>query len=137
MYKFSKRSQSNLITAHSELQLLFNEVIKEVDITVLYGHRTKEQQDEMVAKGYSKLKYPNSNHNSNPSMAVDVAPYPIDWKDLDRFAETAVIIFDTWNFLKKNKKVFKTIRWGGNWKSVYDESWKQVKWLDMPHWEIK
>ena len=31
------------------------------------------------------MQYPNSKHNKLPSKAVDVAPYPIDWNDPDRF----------------------------------------------------
>jgi peptidoglycan L-alanyl-D-glutamate endopeptidase CwlK len=136
MYKYSQRSKNNLATASEPLQILFNEVIKKVDVTVIYGHRNKQEQELMVSQGYSKLNFPNSKHNSWPSQAVDVAPYPIDWNDLQRFANTAKIIFETWNELKAEGKVKGFIRWGGNWKTVYDESWKQVKWLDMPHWEL-
>ena len=136
MYKYSQRSKNNLATASEPLQILFNEVIKKVDVTVIYGHRNKQEQELMVAQGYSKLNFPNSRHNSWPSQAVDAAPYPIDWNDLQRFANTAKIIFETWNELKAAGKVKGFIRWGGNWITVYDETWKQVKWLDMPHWEL-
>jgi len=41
----------------------------------------------MFHKGLSKLEWPNSKHNSLPSRAIDVAPYPIDWKDIARFTQ--------------------------------------------------
>ena len=85
MYKYSKWSTGRLASAHPDLQHLFNEVIKVIDCTVVYGHRTEAEQEEMVRKGYSKLKYPNSNHNKVPSLAVDAIPYPIDWNDRERF----------------------------------------------------
>lgn len=136
MYFYSEKSKRNLATADQNLQVLFSEVIKKVDVSILYGHRTKEEQDLMVAQGYSKLPFPKSNHNKLPSMAVDAAPYPIDWKNLERFSQTAKIIFETWAALKKAGKVKGVLRWGGNWKSFHDESWRSVKWLDMPHWEL-
>ena len=37
--------------------------------------RTKTEQDELFAKGKTKLKYPESKHNRDPSLAIDIAPY--------------------------------------------------------------
>ncbi len=136
MYFYSQNSKKRLSSADPMLQTLFNEVIKRVDITIIFGHRTKEEQEAQFVAGNTKLHYPQSKHNSMPSQAVDAAPYPIDWKNLERFADTAKIIFDTWDELKKAGKVTGFLRWGGNWKSRYDATWKIVKWLDMPHWEL-
>lgn len=82
MYKFSKASEERLKTCHNDLRLLFNEVIKHYDCTIVCGHRNKEDQDKAYAEGKSQLRWPESNHNKYPSMAVDVAPYEfnrIDW----------------------------------------------------------
>lgn len=49
------------------------------DITVLCGFRGEKEQNEAYAKKASKLQWPNSKHNKLPSLAVDMAPYPIDW----------------------------------------------------------
>lgn len=51
------------------------------DITVLTGHRGEADQNAAHASGASRLRWPHSRHNSTPSMAVDIAPYPIDWAD--------------------------------------------------------
>lgn len=56
-----------------------------MDVTILTGHRTEEVQNRVYSSGLSKVKYPNSKHNQLPSLAIDAAPYPIQWKDLDRF----------------------------------------------------
>ena len=52
------------------LQNLFNEVIKDRDCTILCGYRGKEEQEKAVSEGNSKLHYPHSKHNYNPSCAV-------------------------------------------------------------------
>ena len=57
MPAFGRRSRKRLATAHIDLQILFFEVVKEFDCTVLCGHRTKMEQDALYPK-YSKVKWP-------------------------------------------------------------------------------
>jgi peptidoglycan L-alanyl-D-glutamate endopeptidase CwlK len=86
MYNYSSSSKANLDTCHQRLQDLFTEVLKTYDHSVLSGYRTQVEQDKLVADGKSQLKYPRSKHNTNPSMAVDVQPYPMTHVyDLIRF----------------------------------------------------
>lgn len=129
MPSFSKRSLDNLNTAHPDLQKLFNEVIKYRDITILCGHRGKEEQDAAFAAKQSKLKYPNSKHNKIPSLAVDVAPYPINWSDINGFKELASFV------LQKAKELGISIRWGGDWDGDGDS--KDETFLDFPHYELR
>ena len=70
MPSFSTRSKSNLSQAQPDLQRLFKEVIKHYDCTVICGHRSQEEQDKAVAEGKSKVRYPDSKHNSVPARAV-------------------------------------------------------------------
>lgn len=118
----------NLQTCDERLQRLFTEVIKHVDCTVIQGHRGKDEQDEAFRKGHSKLKFPNSKHNSFPSKAVDVAPYPIDWTNRERFTYFAGIV--------KGLAISMNIplRWGGDWSRNFDP--KDETFLDLPHFEI-
>ena len=109
-----------LSTCDNRLQVLFYEVIKEFDCTILCGHRGEAEQNAAYASGNSKLKYPKSKHNSLPSMAVDVAPYPIDWLDLKRFKELSEVV------KKKAAELNIGIVWGGDWK----------KFPDAPHYEL-
>ncbi len=85
MNQFSEKSKAKLYTCHKALQALFNEVIKHYDCTVLAGHRSNEEQAELYKQGKSKKMAGESKHNLTPSMAVDVAPYPVDWDDAKRF----------------------------------------------------
>jgi len=88
MPSFSKSSKDRLATCHPDLQKLMNEVIKHIDISILGGHRSVEEQAEIFRRGMSKLSgAPGqlSKHNHSPSLAVDFSPYPIDWQSRERF----------------------------------------------------
>jgi len=89
MAEFSKQSLYRLKTCHKDLQKLFEKVIKHRDCVVLCGFRPELEQNEAFRTGVSKVKWPDSKHNSNPSRAIDVAPYPINWSDRDAFINFA------------------------------------------------
>ena len=92
MPKFGRRSKERLATCHPLLQEIMNELIKVMDVTILCGVRGEEEQNKAFNEGKSKLKYPQSKHNRSPSWAVDVAPYPIDWNNIDRFKQMCYYI---------------------------------------------
>jgi peptidoglycan L-alanyl-D-glutamate endopeptidase CwlK len=85
--KFSKRSLNNLAQCHPDLQKIAHELIKEMDVVVICGHRGEKAQNEAFKRGTSKVRYPNSKHNKTPSRAFDACPYPIDWEARARFLE--------------------------------------------------
>src|ERR1051325_6998817 len=85
MPKFSLSSFSKLSTCHIDLQVLFYEVIKTFDCTVLEGYRDQASQEKAFMDRKTTLQWPNGKHNSNPSNAVDVTPCPVNWEDKDRF----------------------------------------------------
>ncbi len=129
MPSFSKRSQDRLNTCDPRLVEVLEEVIKHWDCTILQGERTKEEQDEFFRTGRSKVQWPNSKHNSSPSKAVDVAPYPIDWNDTRRFDYFAGFV----KGIAVSKGI--TLRWGGDWDSDNDQG--DQTFNDLPHFEIK
>jgi len=104
-------------------------MIAEHDFTILCGHRTKEEQEAAFRAGASKLKFPHSKHNSFPSRAVDIAPYPIDWKNIDRFIELAEAVK-----AKADKMGIKII-WGGDFNNDGDKTTNDA-W-DKPHFELQ
>lgn len=128
MPKFSNHSIYQLSTAHDKLNLLFSEVIKHIDCTVLEGHRGEKKQNEAFEKGRSKVKFPDGKHNKYPSLAVDVAPYPIDWDDTKRWYFFAGFVWATANQMGIK------VRWGGAWSG--DLTFKKQGFVDLPHWEI-
>lgn len=125
-FTFGNTSRNRLLTCHGEIQRLFNEVIKHRDCSILEGKRSDDRQLELFKLGRSQLNgvTQRSNHQTTKdqplSFAVDVMPYPIDWKDYQGHAEFAAFVFET--AIKLDIK----IRWGGNWKSFRDN----------PHWEL-
>ena len=129
MPRFGKRSISRLKTCDQKLQELFYEVVKHFDCSIIEGHRGEERQNKAFADGKSKVKYPNGKHNQNPSIAVDVAPYPIDWSDRDRFQYFGGFV------LGVAKEMGMNIRWGGDWNQ--DTHTKDNKFDDLVHFEIK
>ena len=129
MPRFGKRSIGRLQTCDQKLQELFYEVVKHFDCSIIEGHRGEERQNKAFADGNSKVKYPNGKHNQNPSIAVDVAPYPIDWSDRDRFHYFGGFV------LGVAKEMGMNIRWGGDWNQ--DTHTKDNKFDDLVHFEIK
>ncbi len=81
---FSQRSKAKLNTCDEMLQKVFNEVIRHFDCTILCGYRNEAEQNDAYFDGRSNLKFPNSMHNRVPSLAIDAAPYPINWTDYNR-----------------------------------------------------
>ena len=129
MPKFGKRSKNALSSCDERLIKVFDEVIKTVDCSVLEGHRGQSKQDKYYEEGKSKVKYPSGRHNKLPSMAVDVAPYPIDWNDRERFHLFAGFV------LGIAKSMGINLRWGGDW----NQNWfvDDNKFDDFPHFELK
>lgn len=82
MPKFGKKSLERLATCHPDIQAIAHELIKEMDVTVICGHRNKEDQNKAYDMGKSKLRWPKGKHNSLPSKAMDIAPYPVDWDNI-------------------------------------------------------
>jgi len=86
-FHFSALSLRRLAECHPDLQKIAKALIGEIDIVVLCGHRGEAEQNAAYHDGKSKLSFPHSKHNTTPSRAIDLAPYPIDWKDIPRFED--------------------------------------------------
>jgi hypothetical protein len=129
-YNFGNTSQARLDTCHPLLQELANEAIKYIDFSIICGHRPKEDQDAafFAVPQVSKVQWPNSKHNSSPSKAMDVAPYPIDWKDIKRFAYLMGILKGI--AMTKGIKV----RTGVDWDRDGDIT--DHNFMDWPHIEL-
>lgn len=137
MPKLSQKSLDKLETCDTRLQMVILEAIKEYDFIVLYGNRSVEEQFELFKQGRKLVegkwvkvgttvtnldgKSKKSMHNHNPSLAVDLAPYPIDWNNLKRFSEMAEVI------KRVAKRLGVELTWGGDWKTF----------KDYPHFELK
>lgn len=120
-YPFGKRSLAERKTLHPDLQKVVDEASKEINISLLCGHRGKEDQDKAYSSGKSKLQWPNSRHNSFPSEAVDIAPFPLNWQNIKSFKDMAEKVKEA------AERVQVEIEWGGDWEHF----------RDYPHFQLK
>lgn len=121
MPSFNKKSLEKLSQCQPDLIRLFMEVIKYYDCSILEGHRGEVLQNTYYESGKSQVKWPGGRHNTKPSEAVDVAPCPINWKDIDRFKDFGDLVKEIAEGLGIE------IEWGGDWKNF----------KDYPHWQLK
>lgn len=110
-------SWKKLKTCHPQIQEWMIEAIKHMNLTIICGERGEVEQRKAVTSGASTVPYPKSKHNkpnpfnvgSDGVKAIDVAPFPVDWLDLERFCYVGGKIMLLADMLKID------IRWGGDW----------------------
>jgi peptidoglycan L-alanyl-D-glutamate endopeptidase CwlK len=125
---FGKESRKQLDTCHPDLIRLAEEVIKYVDFSVTCGHRGQAAQEKAFAEKATTVHFPNSKHNSTPSRAIDVAPYPIHWNDVESFTLLSGVFYGIAKMLKIS------IRIGADWDG--DFNMLEHKFKDRPHIEL-
>jgi len=137
---FGKASIERLSTCHNDLKRICTEVIKNVDFSVLEGTRTLHKQQTYYLEGRSKLDgvTKKSKHQTSPSLAVDIAPYPIDFKNdakaQARFYMLAGYFFQAAETLLAQGVISHKVRWGGDWDN--DKDFKDQSFDDLPHFEL-
>jgi len=125
MPKFGRMSRERLKGINVKLVNVLNELIKIMDVTIIEGIRTEERQKELLEKGATKVKY--SKHMEG--KAVDVAPYPIDWNDRERFHYMGGMLRGI------GQSMGIKVRWGGDWDS--DGEIKDNNFDDLVHVELR
>ncbi|THA11341.1 M15 family metallopeptidase [Rodentibacter pneumotropicus] len=125
-FRFSQRSLNNLKGVHADLVKVVRRAleISELDFTVIEGVRTKERQAQLFKQGATKTM--NSRHLTG--HAVDLVPYPLDWRDKAAFGELAKAMFQA------SKALNIPIRWGGDWNRNGRSD--DEKFYDGPHFEL-
>jgi len=133
----SEFSLGNLNTCRREIVETITVVAEEYDIRVLEGVRSWDRQAQLLMEEKTTKAPGESKHNPPKladgtedtewkSDAVDVVPYPIDWKDAKRFIYMAGLIIGTGRALGYN------LLWGGNWDEdqiIIDDQ----NFNDLPH----
>ena len=134
MPEYNERSEARLKECHEDLQMIFYEVIKYFDCSIICGQRGEKEQNEAFEMGLSQLKYPKSNHNKSPSLAVDAVPYPVEWNNINRMRLFAGFVLGIASQLKANGFIDHDIRWGGDWDR--DTFMKDQRFHDVAHFEL-
>lgn len=119
MFDLSDRSKKNYRTLHKDLQAIVDELSKEMAIEIIEGYRGREEQNKAYREGKSTLVYPFSKHNQLPSKAMDLAPLPINWKNI-----------------KKYKYMNKRIQWIANRLGIQIRLGMNFSFRDYGHIEI-
>jgi hypothetical protein len=125
MPKFGRKSRGVLEGLNEDLQELLSEAIKYVDISLIEGRRSLERQKELKKLGSTKTL--DSKHLKGE--AVDLAPYPIDWENRERFIYVAGIIKGIALHLGI------PVVWGGDWNGDFDTS--DNNFDDLVHFELR
>lgn len=129
MAAFDKGSAERLSRAHPLLQKLMNEAIKQAPFMILDSQRGRAAQELAFRQGRTKAHFGNSAHNWSPSIALDVAPLPVNWKNTTPF-----VVLGQKIILPIAAAMRIPIRWGADWNmnsNLRDESF-----VDMPHYEL-
>jgi len=124
MPRFGRKSRKNMKGLDAHIVNVLNQSIKHFDFSVIEGVRTLETQKEYVAKGASKTL--KSKHLEG--KAVDIAPYPIDYDDIERFVYLGGFI------LGVSSQLGVKLRWGLDWDM--DTFTKDTNFRDLGHFEI-
>jgi len=125
-YPFGERSRKVRAELDPKLQRFVNAVADHWDVSLIEGYRSPERQLELYNSGASKVKV--GKHNSNPSKAVDMAPYPIDWNDIDQFIRFTYFC----KGLAEGLGI--KVRNGADWDG--DNDYSDHSFLDWVHWEV-
>jgi peptidoglycan L-alanyl-D-glutamate endopeptidase CwlK len=134
MPHFGTNSLNNLHTCHDYIQRVALEVIQFYDHSIICGHRNKHAQNEAFANGKSTKRWPESEHNVFPSIAVDVAPW---WDEVPhiRWDRKYEFILLAGIYIGVGRSLGIELRWGGNW-DMDQELITDQRFIDLPHLEL-
>lgn len=152
MPAFSQSSSTKLDTCDPRLRRVAERVAEVWDCTVLAGRRGPEEQDRAHEEGNSGVRWPEGRHNcpdlgdygrwrageiprkmvredvTRTARAIDIAPYPIDWRDRERFCLFAGLVLAT------ARELGVRLRWGGDWNGNLKTSDENLS--DLVHFEL-
>jgi peptidoglycan L-alanyl-D-glutamate endopeptidase CwlK len=142
MRAYGKKSRSVLATLHPDLQRVLTGYLplSRCDISLVYGYRGKELQNELHRTGKSQLKYPQSKHNTTDangepcSEAVDAYPYIgglIVGKNQKEIYTICAMMGGLIEYARSQGVV---LRWGADWDSDGDIT--DTNFLDAFHVEL-
>ncbi len=106
--------EQKLTEAHPDLVEWFKALkARHSNVHVSWSYRDKASQTQAFTSGASKLQFPQSAHNKQPAMALDI--FLID--------ETGKAVWDPVFCAKVNQESMALgypLKWGGNWKALGD-----------------
>lgn len=144
MPNFSKTSQNNLDSCHKDLRTLCDYMIQHYDFSVVFGHRSMSIQNALFLKGRRLIPgevgdrrdhyqivdinrvvtyrgfEKASKHNTSPSLAIDIIPWPSGWSSEKKIYELAGFAKASYVYLKEYGLIKSEFRFGSDWKNPAD-----------------
>ncbi len=118
MAKLGAGSLAKLGEGHPDIARLVKATVArmpaDLDLAVLCVWRGKAEQDRAYAAGNSSKQWPDSKHNASPSLAVDLAPFPLSTESRESALLLATYVLSSASDLGIR------VRWGGHWTHPYD-----------------
>ena len=131
MKTWGKTSSKHRQSIDHRLNNVSDRVLQLRDHSIIQGHRIKEDQNAAFDIGTSKLRWPDGSHNSIPSMALDMQPYPMSDDD-DTLREDLSYLAGL--YVGIGSEMGLQLRWGGDWDKNGQTS--DNRWDDLFHIEI-
>lgn len=123
------KSEERLEGVHPDVVRVVTEVSKFWDVNVLEGTRDFERQRQLYAAKKSRtLESKHLLQSDGLSHAIDAAPDPVDWRDINRFYYFGGVMLATARALGVK------LRWGGDWNG--NTQIKDQKFNDLVHFEL-
>ena len=140
MYSLSRHSERVLSTCDPRWRIVVYKLLERFDVKALYGFRGEKLQNALYygKPQRSKKKWPDSKHNINPSPAIDLAPYPIDWGAHDNPRDNIRAMGRFYNMAGRIDVIASNlgfeVRWGGDWDG--DNDYFDQSFDDLGHFEF-
>lgn len=138
MFSFGQHSITQIETLHPDLKRICEIVIQRHDFRVQQGFRGEKEQNEAVAKGYSKTPFPLSKHNRTPSEAMDLLPFLngkfIGWEDWSQWRYFGGLVVGVGHALYIQGVNSFPIRWGHDFNM--NNALGDQRFVDAPHFEV-
>lgn len=110
---WGSKSQQVRATLDPRLQRVVDRILAEVcDIALIYGFRSEQEQNYLHAQKRSQLRWPQSKHNKQPSLAVDFTTFPVNLK-ATKLREELAFVAGAAIAIAREEGV--KLRWGGDW----------------------
>lgn len=133
MNRWGDKSKRIRATLDPRLQVVVDEVLQRVDVSLTSGYRDREEQNTLFENNVTQVRYPDSKHNRRPSEAVDLQPHPYPNNENDLRAALGYIAGLAMMIAENHGW---QLRWGGDWNrngSVVDNGFDDLFHLELYH----
>lgn len=142
VYKFSKNSIENLLNIDRRLVDIIFDVANHIDMKIVYGYRTPEEQNRLFKAGKSSKDGYSRKSEHQSGMAVDILPLPknvnmYDGKDRDNDTRWSYFVgFFQATALKLGHKTRVGWKWRIDPMDVMARPIRENTLVDMNHIEL-